>query len=110
MSEQAKKSNIVQLVAVERGFMPRGSLGPVTVEPGTTFTFDRTPHPDTPAHKLAEDGLRRLPKWARLKDEAQKVLAEKAAKVKAADTRPVAVKNAVQRKGAELAGAGDSLA
>lgn len=107
MSSQDK--TVVQLVAIAPGFINRGHVGGVMVQPGTTFSFDRTPHPGTPANKL-DNGLRRLPKWARLKEEAQKVLAEQAAVKKAVDTRPVAAKQAVNRKAAMMSGSGDELA
>ena len=104
MSDAPKTSNVVQLVAIERGVMRRGGVGLVTIEPGAAFSFDRTPDPKTPPNTLAADGLRRLPKWARLKDEAQAVLSEKAAKQKQVDTRPVAAKAAVTKKAAALGG------
>lgn len=111
MSAQDKaESNVVQLVAIEPGTLRRHGVGEVRIEAGTSFSFDRTPHPATPPAKLDKDGLRRLPKWARLKDEAQKVLAQKAAVSKAVDTRPVAAKAAVKQKAAAMSGAGDELA
>jgi hypothetical protein len=83
----------VTLVALERGFT-KGQM----VHPGTKFTFDRTPHPDTPKHKLADDGLLKLPKWAAPEGTPMPK------KPVAGDLKPKAAQDAVKSKAAALSG------
>ena len=81
----------VELVATQRGFY-RGRM----VEPGKTFMFD--PNPSVPGGKM------KWPKWAKAAPEAQRELAEKAAKAKAFDTKPKDAAVASRGKAAQLVG------
>lgn len=90
--KKAERLPLVELVAVERGFY-KGAM----VEPGRSFMYD--PNPSKPGSKV------KPPKWAKPKEEATKVLSEKAAKVKAFDTKPKEAQQASRDKGAALTGA-----
>jgi hypothetical protein len=82
---EEKPSTVVQLVAVERGFV----LGHL-VERGHKFLFDTVGAGGKP---------RKLPKWAQLAD---KPLPKKA-EVKNGDLKPAAAQNAVKAKAGQLA-------
>jgi hypothetical protein len=81
-----KKDDVIELVAVERGF----SMGKL-VEPGRKFMF-RAKHADgTP---------RKLPKWAQLADQPVPKKAER----KNGDLKPLDAQKAVAAKAGALSG------
>lgn len=92
MTKQATPATpaTVQLVAVDRGFY-KGRM----VEPNKSFVFDAVD---------ADGKALKLPKWAKPKGEAQALLAARAKKVQAFDTRPAAAQTAAKQKAGELGG------
>lgn len=81
MAEDKKQeSTVIQLVAVERGFL-KGHL----VEPGKSFPFDTVD---------ADGKPRKLPKWAVKEGEAK----PQKAKPKAGDLKPADAQVAVKKK------------
>ncbi len=77
---------VVQLVAVERGF-----VGGCMVEAGEKFQFDTTP---VKGSKLAEDGSRRIPKWAAVQGDPRLTKP----KPEVGDLKPKAAQAAVANK------------